>query len=117
MYHLLTSIFSNFHWILLFGYSLFRFFRYSATKYPKPDDVSRKMYSSWRELESSALTLAVTGMILSILFSLMMIPKTQEEYITYAGIRGMAFLAGLVIVIILQVVSKKKARKSGIVGK
>jgi len=116
LYHLLTSIAGQSPWFLLLGYSIFRYYRYSAKRYPRPHNVSSKDYKAWREVESSGLLVPILGLIAGSLFTIMFIPKSQEQFINYSGIRSIAFIMGLIITIIIQIYSKQKAKQLGVLN-
>lgn len=117
IFNILISITSNIIWVIMLGYSIFRFLRYSSSKYPKPNDISKKDYTSWRELENLALALPIIGLFLSSLLTFVFIanPRSDEQYLHYTKIRSLMFISGLVIVVIVHFISKSKAKKLGII--
>jgi len=113
-YDLTTAIAKNFLWLVLLGWSTFRFFRYSPTKNPRPDSCPWKNYKSWRELEAAAIQCAVAGTVLSILFTLFIVPRSLNDVFNLGAIRAIFWVVGLLAILAIQSAAQTKGKKMGI---
>lgn len=110
-FEIIIAFTKNVLWLILLGWSLFRFFRYSETKYPKPDSCSRRDYKSWRGMEATALQLAVIGTICSVIFTLVMRPKNSDAYVKFEAIRSIFWIMGAIAIPMIQSLAKGRAKK------
>jgi hypothetical protein len=110
-YEIITAIAKNILWLILLGWSVFRFLRYSEEKYPKPDSCSRKDYKSWREMEALPLQLAVVGTICSIAFTAFTHSMTGEAAFKIGAIRSAFWVAAAIAIPIIQSLAQGRAKK------
>ena len=113
-YELLMSLGKNVLWLLLLGWTFFRFYRFSPAKYPRPENCTKKDYRSWRELEANALQIAGVGAACSILATAFLRPSNVDAAMKLGMFRTGFWLLGLISILLIQSAAKDKAKRLGI---
>jgi hypothetical protein len=110
-FEIVTGIAKSIFWVLLLGWVLLRFFRYSEAKYPRPENCTRKDYKSWREMEALAVQLAVAGTICSVVLTILVHPKSTDGYIKFGAMQSVFWILGAITIPFIQSCAKNRARK------
>lgn len=112
-YEILRAVGKNILWLILMGWSIFRFYKYSPTKFPRPDSCLRKDYQAWREMEALGIQLAVTGTVVSVIATVFIHPRNIDAAVKFSMIRSAFFLLGAIAIPIVQSLAKDKGKKIG----
>lgn len=113
---IITIVGMNMPWLMLLGWTVFRYFRYPPSKYPRPDFCDPRYYNSWRSLESAAVKVALAGTVLSIFFTLYLRQMAPEATAFLGEVRTAFFLTGLTAILTIQFVSAKRGRTLGVLS-